>query len=117
MAAELRQREKIITFCKQHGIAVPSFTSTLDLTRCIAASLSVLDGGADGRGSRVEHLTERRDALRAELNASIVEGAQLEEEIAASKDSHLALEALQLLMHIERIADEALRPAKVPRAT
>jgi hypothetical protein len=108
MAAELYQREKILAFCERFGIAAPSFTSTLDLTRCVASALAVLDGGPAGGGGRVDRLAAQRDALRAELSAAVVEGAALELELGLSHDSAAAVEALALLARIEAIADAAL---------
>ena len=111
MSAELFQRQRIKRFCVDNDIEVPNFASALELSRCMASCLSLLDGGPPGGGEgsgNLAALEARRNALRAEVNASAVEAARLEAEATARIDGQETLKLLALLLKIESIADAAL---------
>ena len=107
MWAEQEQRQRITLFCQQQGIKVPSFQVPQELAACLASSLSVLDG--EPSSDPVDDLTKRRDALQAELDATITEAAGLEALASIVRQTQETLQALELISRIEQVAAAALK--------
>jgi hypothetical protein len=103
MSAELEQRQRILSFCQQRGIAEPNFSSSLDLSRAIAAALNSLDGGGSS-GVSASNLTARREVLQADLNANIAEVSRIEQELNDAKKAITTVKALKLIAQIEQLA-------------
>jgi len=112
MSAEGFQRQRISTFCRKHGLAVPNYSSSEDLSFCISRALDILDGGGSTgetqQSLRIDELTSFRDKRQAQLDAYILETQRLEMELSCADESNLTAQAVTLLVRIERIAAAAL---------